>query len=740
MNAPAHLAAANAAYDIPLPQGRVHVAYEGDAVLPAGSLARFDVVVAADFALPAGAEIGLARRWPSDWGTPQASDPAAVDYVDVAAAPGRALRWWHARLHPWHPFDHVLFVALPEGLAASEPLRLRFGAADGGSPGFTVQTFIEEASPLAVRMRLASDAEWIELARPAVRIDGSAAHAIVLTAPSRVAKGAPFSLHLRAEDEWGNPARLDRPIAIRALGRDVALPPEGWTRVDIALDTPGIHRLDAVVPGVPALAATSNPIEVVDGPVGDLLCWGDLHAQSVIGCGARSIDAYFRHARDFAATDFGSHQANCFLVSSPEWRETEASTARIHEDGRFVALLGVEWSGASNVGGDHNLYFPGDAADLHRCSHEFVADKADIATDLPHVTNVYDHYRGTDTLVAVHVGGRTADLRWHEPSLDRLLEVHSTHATSEWFLLDALKRGYRMGVVAGSDSVDGRPGGSHPGHMGVRNVRGGLTAVSMPARTRNALWTALKSRHCYGTTGPRIIIRLSAHGAQMGDEIAVAQPPLFDAMVEGTAPLECIDFFRDDTLVSSRDLMREAEGRALSNTIRVGWCGTTSPGNWQRARMQWDGELRIAGARIARVEPWAFDTPDEGIREYDEQRIRWRSITAGDWDGMLVTLDDCANAEATFVSGPMTLRTRFSDLDARPRTFDAANPARKVELRRLPRTMPALGWRGTFTDPSPDTPSQTGERAHHAYWLRVRQVDGAYAWSSPIFVTAEPER
>jgi hypothetical protein len=271
--------------------------------------------------------------------------------------------------------------------------------------------------------------------------------------------------------------------------------------------------------------------------------------------------------------------------------------------------------------------------------------------------------------------------------------------------------------------------------MGVRNVRGGLTAVSMPARTRSALWSALKARHCYGTTGPRIIVRLSANGAQMGDEIAVEQLPVFEAMVEGTAPLECIDFFRDDTLVASRDLMEETARGAdlLSNTIRVGWCGTTSPGNWQRARMHWDGSLRIAGARLSNVEPWAFDTPDEGIREHDAHRVHWRSITAGDWDGVLVTLEDCASAEATFVSGPMTLRTRLSELDARPRTFEAANPARRVELRRLPKAMPAPGWSGTFSDPSRDMPPL--KHGHHAYWLRVRQADGAYAWSSPIFVT-----
>jgi hypothetical protein len=106
---------------------------------------------------------------------------------------------------------------------------------------------------------------------------------------------------------FAHPVRIGTPVE-----RDVTIPETGWMRIEAALGTPGIHRLTAE--SIPALSATSNPIEAVEGPPGDLLFWGDLHAQSVIGCGARSIDAYSRHARDFAATDFGSHQANCFLV------------------------------------------------------------------------------------------------------------------------------------------------------------------------------------------------------------------------------------------------------------------------------------------------------------------------------------------------------------------------------------------------------------------------------------------
>ena len=393
-----------------------------------------------------------------------------------------------------------------------------------------------------------------------------------------------------------------------------------------------------------------------------------------------------------------------------------------------MTLLGVEWSGASTQGGDHNLYFPGNEAALHRCSHEFVSDKSDQASDLPHIEDVYARYRGTDTLVAVHVGGRTADLRWHEPTLDRLLEVHSTHATSEWFLRDALKRGYRMGVVAGSDGVDGRPGASHPGHMGVRNVRGGLTAVAMPELTREGLWSALKSRHCYATTGERILLALTAGTASMGDEIRVTKLPAFDVAVEGTAPIEAIDFFRGDLCVASVDLM--SASTAWSDSVRIAWTGATAPGNWQRARMQWDGELRIAGARILAAHPWAFDTPDEGLRAISDTRVAWRSLTAGDWDGLVLDLDRFDGAEVTFVTAPMTLQSRIEDLAAHPRTFDASAPTRCVELRRLPARLPPLGWRGRFDDPAPVD-------GVHAYWVRVRQADGAYAWSTPIFVTLE---
>ena len=711
--------------------------YAGPVQMQAGSLQRWTLRFTANADLPAGARIAVAHRWPNDWGIAQAGDPAGIDYLEVEATNGGSVRWWHARLPTWHPFDHVTFVDIADGLARGQRVEMRYGDDRAGSPGYRVQTFLEESSPQSMRWQSGDGAPWQEFARLTRRIVGAAPAQLVLTVPSRVAVGEAFDLHLRIEDRWGNPATLDAPVDVE-IGADAGdpatplrwtIPLSGWLRRSLTLQRPGIRRLTARTVGSLALEAAGNPVEAVAQPPAVRLYWGDLHGQSLIGCGARSIDAYYAHARDFSGTDFSSHQANCFLVSGEEWEETQASTQRHHDTGRFVSLLGVEWSAASPIGGDHNLYFPGDAAELHRCSHEFVADKSDVATDLPHVEDLYRHYRNTDTLVAVHVGGRTANLEWHEPGLDRLLEVHSTHATSEWFLFDALRRGYRMGVIAGSDGVDGRPGNSHPGHMGVRNVRGGLTAIFAPELSRPALWQALRQRHCYATTGERILLDFRMGGARMGDAIDAGSGRQglsgFEVRVEGTAPLEQIDFFRGTQRLQRIDCF--AAAGAMSRRLRVAWKGASAPGNWERARMRWDGMLRVAGTRIAGTQGYAFDSPDEGIVEHHDDRIRWRSVTAGDWDGVVVDLESPAAAELWFVTAPMTLRTRPGAIGPAGRRFTAHDPERCVEMRWLPERAPPSAFAGTFVDPAP----VAGEQA---YWVRVRQSDGALAWSSPIFV------
>ncbi len=722
----------------PIPGGSVTTRYHGPGLLTAGSTTHFEVVIELDIPLPPGTCLALARRWPSDWGTAQWDDPLALNFAQTFTSTSVPAKPSAKRRHAWHPFDHTLVAELQDTLAAGARFGIRFGGEPGTARGFEVQTFIEEASPLSVRLLTGPGAAWQEIAKPTVRIQGAAPTRLVATAPSQCAAHQPMLLHVRVEDIWGNPANLSAPIPVTVSlqGRILAtasVSKTGWTRISVVAGVAGFLTFTVQAPDYPDLVAESNPTRATAAEPASLLVWGDLHGQSVIGCGVRSIDDYFHHARDFAATEFCSHQANCFLVSQDEWTQTERSTQAAHDDGRFVTLLGVEWSGASRVGGDHNLFFPGDTAELRRCSHQFVNDKSDVDKDLTHVRDLYTHYSGSDTLVSVHVGGRTADLQFHEPTLDRLLEVHSTHATSEWFLFDALRRGYRFGVVAGSDGVDGRPGASHPGRMGVRNLRGGLTAVMLQALGRRDLWQALKNRRCYATTGERIVLSFQTQTHGMGDEVDLRLSPgkllpPFEVAVDGTAGIEAIDFFRDDQLLQSHDFL--TQGAETSHRLRVGWRGASAPGNWERARMCWDGQLHVAGARILQVEPWAFDTADEGITGHGDAHVQWTSVTAGDWDGVILTLDKVDGASIAFNSGPMTVSCAAQAVESGGWRTELQSPWRMLEIRRLPTSETARRSRLSFVDPAP-VPGR------HAYWVRIRQVDGAYAWSTPIFFDIE---
>ena len=149
-----------------------------------------------------------------------------------------------------------------------------------------------------------------------------------------------------------------------------------------------------------------------------------------------------------------------------------------------------------------------------------------------------------------------------------------------------------------------------------------------------------------------------------------------------------------------------------SDRYRVAWRGASAPGNWQRARMQWDGGLRVSGARILTAAPWAFDTPDEGLTEVGAGHVAWRSVTAGDWDGVVLTLDRPQQALLTFVTEPMSVQCRLGELAPAGWLQELQSPSRKVEIRRLPADDPPAQGRFEVRDDSP-LPGP------HAYWVRV---------------------
>ena len=165
------------------------------------------------------------------------------------------------------------------------------------------------------------------------------------------------------------------------------------------------------------------------------LYWADPHGGQVAL--AAKIPDFFRYARDVAALDFVGYQRNDHMISAEDWRLQQEAEAAFSDPGRFVPLPGFEWSPETGRGGHHNVYFRRYNQPIRRNSHAQVTDKSDIATDLPHVTDLYAAYRHRDVLITPHVGGAHADLSYHEPSIEPAIEITSTHGSFEWFLEEA---------------------------------------------------------------------------------------------------------------------------------------------------------------------------------------------------------------------------------------------------------------------------------------------------------------
>lgn len=681
-----------------------------------------------------GGRLAVAWRWPSDWERPQFDNPAAAGYTTLRSSGRCRLTGSFHRDIALHPWDHVITLTVADApLRPGELTTLRLGDRGQGGPGMRAQTFQERVCEFHVLVDPDAAGRLLPLPEsPALRVVGGPAHRLVLTGPTDVVVGEPFAVNLRVEDRWHNPAlgyrgRVELRLAPAGAGMTYGFREEdgGVARLPASLDRPGVYR--PVVTDDEGRSAAGNPIICHTAPPRYRRFWGDPHSgQSGAGCGAGSVGEHFHHLRDVAAVDFGTHQGNCFMLSAEDWAETCRVTRAFNQPGEFVAFLGYEWSGESAVGGDHNVIFLDDDQPIRRCSHALVPDRSDVDTDLPHIEDVYAHYAGRRVILVPHVGGRPSDLTYHDPELEPIVEIHSGHGTNEWFLAEALARGYRVGVTSGSDDVMGRPGANYPGLADGRNTRGGLTAVYATELTREALFEALKARRTYATTGERIALWVEADGHPLGSAYSTAAPPRIHCDVWSQASLERLDLYRGADLIYAAPVVDWSARQA--RTLRVSWTGAAARGTGPHSKLIWDGELVIEGGTIGNVRSYGFEGESDAILATGDHHVRWRSVTALDHDGIIFAYDAPEDARITFRSPVTTFSFRPADIGDDSFTVEAGPVDRRVTIVRPPAQPGPRQFSFDFTDDQ--CPPGTS-----AYYVRVVQDDDEKAWSSPIYVS-----
>lgn len=658
--------------------------------------------------------VKIVMRFASDCGTPQFAEPAAPNYTTVTTTGDcRIEPRWDPKGHT-RPWGRALFLKVMGGfLDRGRKIVVVFGDRSQRSPGWLMQTFCEGRFELKTFVDPIASYQFKELATsPTFAIKPGKPTRAVCIAPSHVVAGKKFTYRLKLEDRWGNPTgRRVRQLTHAGFARP-------GTRVITARDAAS------------GLSARSNPIGVVAEPPQRHHWWADFHGQSAETIGTNTIDDYFRFARDQACLDIAAHQGNDFQITDKFWAKINRVTRAFYDPGSFVTFPGYEWSGNTPLGGDRNVFYTSEGGRIARSSHELLPDEESRYTIAPTAAHLFKHLRRCKrprAFVVPHVGGRYSDLRWHDPTLEFAVEVHSAWGTFEWLVDEALQRGYRVGICANSDGHKGRPGASYPGASKFGSY-GGLTCVLAPRLDRASIVRALEARHFYATTGHRSIVDVhltTADGrtAIMGDQIDVTDEAVWlEGRIVGTGAIENVVVRHG---VKTLKILRPYTKKNLGRRIKVAWSGAEVRG---RDRLvAWDGGLTLRGNAIVRTMPINFWNPNRPLRRAGKNRLEWHSVTTGGTSGVILTLRDDHRGSVQIETLQRRAGCALQTLGLTGRTWAWDGLDKKIEVTRLP------------TRPSPREFSFRIALSHlpagvNPIYIRVTQEDGHRAWTSPIYV------
>jgi hypothetical protein len=202
----------------------------------------------------------------------------------------------------------------------------------------------------------------------------------------------------------------------------------------------------------------------------------------------------------------------------------------------------------------------------------------------------------------------------------------------------------------------------------------------------------------------------------------------FSVNVVGTAPIERIDLLKTGQCLDSWEGCPYAI--RPGNLIRIRWSGARIL-NRNRAT-DWNGSLKIIDNQLLSVDGFAFDSPSEGIEEWNMECIRWKSITTGDEDGLILTLEKAGVGSINFDTGPISCQIAVDELKKGPVVKDAGGVGQEVVFELMPPNeclSRETTWRSQFS--TCEIEPIDGVIPLH---LRILQVDGHRAWTSPWFI------
>jgi len=725
---------------------------------PAGSWQTIEITyTVGDMSISPGGGFLIGRHFMSNHGLIQRDNPKGDNYISIRSSNPKAkfaratapLGGMHGNFRGTSqmPSFRLEGATLTEG----ETVTLIYGDKSGGSRGFQVQTYSNDAFPLPVYIDLEGRGLFMSLPIPTYEVVGTTVNAVHGFGPSIVKTGETFDISVRSEDVFYNRATGQMPeYAVRLNGRNFTSIPAGTQGItflkDISFDKPGIYQFsfsseDGRVTGV------SNPVWVRENPDWRVY-WGETHGHSGFAEGQGTPDGFFKFGRDDARLDFLSLSEHDIWMDDYEWQFLKDAVGRYSVENEFIVFAGYEWTVRRQQGGHHNVFFRRPDGRKRVSSH-----RAPVLTQLYRKLHLENNPE--DVLIIPHAH-QAGDWRTNDPDLERLVEIMSNHGTFEWFGMRYLQNGAQVGFVAASDGHIGHPGYVSPLPSGLFQ-RGGLAAVIAPEKTTDEIFDALRKRSVYATSGKRIILDVKMNDAAMGTRQAYTDSRILKGKAIGAGPIDSITVVRNgEEIWTERYALRTLKKHSW---IHVGFESSSEVfvRDNPRGYRIWNGSLEVGGAKLVDVVAPGFENPygeSFSIDPENSNRVLFNTRTRGRINSLMLELKSAdTDTQITFrIKG-----TREHGKSPTPVIKAAVLPAAELtfafvdkKLNRIVRDF-KVGRstdRITLSIVDPDAPKvrdfefvdtenpKYGDR----YYVRVRQLDGALAWSSPFWVGGEPRR
>lgn len=287
------------------------------------------------------------------------------------------------------------------------------------------------------------------------------------------------------------------------------------------------------------------------------LFWGDLHDHTDISVCNRRFNPpgkdLFANLRDIEKLDFAAITDHGFNLDVPQWRFNGEQTRYGHDPGRFITFLAQEWTSnrLSNIGGygHRNFIFLDPFFDRF-----FDAFDGDITP-----RDVWDQLKNVDFITIPHQladwegegwGNPPTDWSFFDEKLQPIAEIYQNRGSYEYlgcprqapegepvpgnYLQDAWAKGIIIGVMASPDHDGGK----------------GKIGVWAEALDRQTIFQAIRARHTFGTSGPKINLQFNAGEIMMGDKVRRPEGPVIFS-VKALAPQEISELviFRNNQIV-----------------------------------------------------------------------------------------------------------------------------------------------------------------------------------------------